>query len=198
MWRPILITNKNNNRICIEIITHTRILLRDRSHPHGIQGCFKSQLIMSAFDNPSDQGLTTSQRRFERPMTDHIVYNPGAVIGAVQPDTESRSLSLSLSLSLSQDIWVFWQPSARWWWQSVRISQLCNTNDGAAQPSSENGAKSPLLLPKAAYGVNLVAGSRAGGSSPNNCIISLTSSPCYLFNYFRTYFACKCSVGCLF
>jgi hypothetical protein len=105
---------------------------------------------------------------------------------------------LSLSLSLSQDIWVFWQPSARWWWQSVRISQLCNTNDGAAQPSSENGPKSPLLLPKAAYGVNLVAGSRAGGSSPNNWITSLTSFPCYLFNYFRTYFDCKCSVNCLF
>ncbi len=100
MWRPILITNKNNNGICIEIITHTRILLRDRSHPHEIQGCFKSQLIMSTFDNPSDQGLTTSQRRFERSMTDHIVCNPGAVLGAVQPDTESRSLSLSLSLSL--------------------------------------------------------------------------------------------------
>jgi hypothetical protein len=60
MWRSILITNKTNNGICIEIITHTRILLRDRSHPHGIQGCFKSQLIMSAFDNPSDQRLTTS------------------------------------------------------------------------------------------------------------------------------------------
>jgi hypothetical protein len=54
---------------------------------------------MSTFDNPSDQGLTTSQRRFERSMTDHIVCNPGAVLGAVQPDTESRSLSLSLSLS---------------------------------------------------------------------------------------------------
>jgi hypothetical protein len=54
-----------------------------------------SQLIMPTFNNPSDQGLAISQQRSEgRPMTDHIVCNPGDVHGSVQSDTESWSLSI--------------------------------------------------------------------------------------------------------